>query len=188
MNQPTSTTKPTFVYWRRRGASHLDWKATSVQEGEVPADVMQRMAAQGFEAQLERPTLKPAPVKGSALMGFDFTGCGSVSPVEVAAVESVARAMDATGTVRVTRRSHHAFDFRINGTYRTEHGNEFPFSAWFPLLAIRELTQWTKLARESDYPQMVVEGDWSGIRDSGEAKIWAMFNSAVLAPRLRWTR
>lgn len=49
---------------------------------------------------------------------------------------------------------------------------------WLPLGFIRQLVPWTSfdVAFMTDYPEMAAEGDWSGVRDSSEEKIWAIFN------------
>jgi len=51
-------------------------------------------------------------------------------------------------------------------------------SGWLPLGFIRQLVPWTSfdVAFMTDYPEMAAEGDWSGVRDSSEEKIWAIFN------------
>lgn len=55
------------------------------------------------------------------------------------------------------------------------------YSAWLPLGAIRQIN-WTNstVARLSDLPEMVLQGDWSGIRDSSDAAIWNIFERFVL--------
>lgn len=51
------------------------------------------------------------------------------------------------------------------------------YSAWLPLAIIKTFTNWTspKIAKMTDYPDMTRSGDWSGLRDSSEKKIWAIF-------------
>ena len=55
------------------------------------------------------------------------------------------------------------------------------FSACLVLSCIRELFNWTKFAEMTDYPEMVREGDWSGVRDTSWEKLWRIFNEAVLS-------
>jgi len=82
--------------------------------------------------------------------------------------------------LKVSRRSDREFDLSLEGRF----GKDYPymggvaFSAWLPLLAIRELTQWAgdDVAGCTDYPDMVAEGDWSGVRDSDPETIWAIFH------------
>jgi hypothetical protein len=83
---------------------------------------------------------------------------------------------------RIERRSEREFDFEISGQARTGRGS---FAGWVPLMGIHRLTTWTspKIARMTDYPQMVLEGDWSGVRDSDEGNIWSIFNRYVVGPR-----
>jgi len=64
-------------------------------------------------------------------------------------------------------------------------GDTVRFSAWLPLLAIRELTNWCswEIAEMTDYPDMAHDGDWSGVRDTDRESILAIFNAHVL-PKL----
>jgi hypothetical protein len=79
--------------------------------------------------------------------------------------------------LKVSRRSDREYDLSLEGRYM----REMNFSAWLPLFAIRELTLWPseEIAQCTDYPEMVVEGDWSGVRDSDPEKIWAIFHRFV---------
>jgi hypothetical protein len=85
--------------------------------------------------------------------------------------------------LKVTRRSDREYDLTIEGRF----GKDYPymggvaFSAWLPLLAIRELTMWTSeaVASLTDYPDMTAEGDWSGMRDSDPDTIWFIFDRFV---------
>jgi hypothetical protein len=85
--------------------------------------------------------------------------------------------------LKVTRRSDREYDLSLEGRF----GKDYPymggvaFSAWLPLLAIRELTMWTEesIASLTDYPDMVMEGDWSGVRDSDPDTIWFIFHRFV---------
>lgn len=84
---------------------------------------------------------------------------------------------------RIERQSDDEFDLIISGE-RIEKGLREPvrFSAWLPLGAIRDLTQWTRkeIANMTSYPEMVLEGDWSGVRDSSKDQQWAIFEKFVL--------
>jgi len=85
--------------------------------------------------------------------------------------------------LKVERRSDREYDLSIEGRF----GKDYPymggvaFSAWLPLFAIRELTPWTSeaVASLTDYPDMVMEGDWSGVRDSDPDAIWFIFERFV---------
>jgi hypothetical protein len=85
--------------------------------------------------------------------------------------------------LKVTRRSDRECDLTLEGRF----GKDYPymggtaFSAWLPLLAIRELTMWTSeaVASLTDYPDMTAEGDWSGVRDSDPDTIWFIFERFV---------
>jgi len=77
--------------------------------------------------------------------------------------------------VKITRKSDKEYDLKLEGK---------GFSAWLPLLAIREMTCWPQdeIAVMTDYPSMVTEGDWSGVRDSDPDKIMAIFKKFVVKP------
>jgi hypothetical protein len=85
--------------------------------------------------------------------------------------------------LKVSRRSDRKFDLSLKGRY----GKDFPylggvaFSAWLPLIAINYLTPWSneEIASCTDYPDMVMEGDWSGVRDSDPETIWGIFHRFV---------
>jgi hypothetical protein len=74
-------------------------------------------------------------------------------------------------------------DISLEGvqTYGKE-GHTCRFSAWLPLLAIRELTNWCswEIAEMTDYPEMAHDGDWSGVRDTNRESIMEIFNTHVL--------
>ena len=76
------------------------------------------------------------------------------------------------------------YDIGVKGTHNA-YGREIRFSAWLPLLAIRELTDWCdpEIAEMTDYPEMALDGDWSGVRDTNRDSILAIFDRFVL-PRL----
>lgn len=73
----------------------------------------------------------------------------------------------------IERRSPREFDLGISGWF-AQFSTPHKFSAWLPLAVIGE-ANWVELADHSDYPSMVWDGDWSGIRDSSEEAIWRMF-------------
>jgi len=79
----------------------------------------------------------------------------------------------------ILRCSDRPFDLQIEGT---KAGT--PFRAWLPLAAIGDLLSWTSqnVARMTDYPEMVREGDWSGVRDTDPKKIWAIFEEYFCNP------
>ena len=78
----------------------------------------------------------------------------------------------------VERRSDREYDLGI--VYDDpEYGWEC--RGWLPLAAIAHFVAWTDkaVAQMTDYPEMVVAGDWSGIRDSSRESIWAIFERFV---------
>lgn len=83
-------------------------------------------------------------------------------------------------TFEVERKTDREYDLAINGK-STKYGSEGGFSAWAILAAIQGLTDWTRpsVAGMSDYPDMAMGGDWSGIRDTDDGKLWAMFYAHV---------
>lgn len=86
--------------------------------------------------------------------------------------------------LKVERRSDREYDLTLKGKYAVSH-KYMPgcsFSAWLPLAAINDLTLWPsqEIAECTDYPYMVMEGDWSGVRDSDPETIWAIFHRFVL--------
>jgi hypothetical protein len=82
--------------------------------------------------------------------------------------------------VKMERKSDREYDISLKGKYAPDapYLAGTAFSAWLPLLAIRELTAWTSesIASLTDYPDMVMEGDWSGVRDSSTETIWFIFD------------
>lgn len=86
----------------------------------------------------------------------------------------IARVFQDATELTITRKSEREFDLQIKG--KAEYG----FEAWLPLSMIRHIT-WTtaEIAMMTDYPQMVVNGDWSGVRDSGTEKIWAIVDKII---------
>jgi hypothetical protein len=80
------------------------------------------------------------------------------------------------------------FLLTISGVYRApHHRNEWKFEAFLPLLAVRELTVWSSeaIALMTDHPEMVLAGDWSGVRDSSHEAIMAIFERHVIRPVVR---
>jgi len=78
---------------------------------------------------------------------------------------------------KIRRKSAKPFDIEIEGD-----SNRGMFGADLMLSAIANFVNWTSpaVARISDYPSMAMEGDWSGIRDSSDEKIEAIFRLYVL--------
>lgn len=81
---------------------------------------------------------------------------------------------------KVARKTARAFDLEIEGeapSLLDKKAPPFPFSAWLPLYVIREYLNWTDddIAEMTSYPEMVMSGDWSGIRDSSTSQIWEIF-------------
>jgi len=83
---------------------------------------------------------------------------------------------------KVSRRSEKEYDLSIEGRSNHAYLGGVNFSAWLPLLAIRELTLWTspQIASLTNYPSMCEEGDWSGMRDSDPENIWEIFHRFAL--------
>lgn len=80
--------------------------------------------------------------------------------------------------VQVTRKTDREFDLHISG-FSTEM--KCDFSAWLPLASISAFTEWTskKVAQHTNYPEMCMAGDWSGVRDSDNENIWFIFNNFI---------
>ncbi len=80
-------------------------------------------------------------------------------------------------TMDVTRRSDKEFDLEIQGKYKSGG----TYLSWLPLSTLHTLVNWPapQYANESDYPYMVEQGDWSGIRDSHKDKVWIMLGIAL---------
>jgi len=118
----------------------------------------------------------------------ELTICAEPKPRALASLyaaelELLDRYKAATGATvdSVTRLSSRRFDFEFRG--REPLGStdtSVAYSAWMPLAAIRELTSWPALADETDYPDMVASGDWSGVRDSSRRTIWRIFSMHVV--------
>lgn len=89
---------------------------------------------------------------------------------EVSAIKSCG--IDIKDISNIERRSDDEFDFGFS--YVSPDG--WNTSAWLPLAVIRS-SDWIFLASFSDYPEMVLHGDWSGIRDSSKESIWEMFHT-----------
>lgn len=75
--------------------------------------------------------------------------------------------------VEITRKSDREGDLQIEG----EDANG-KFGAWLVLAAIRN-ANWTgrTIASMTDYPSMARSGDWSGVRDTSEDKLWEIFDN-----------
>ncbi len=86
----------------------------------------------------------------------------------------------------VERRSDREFDLSLKGEKDWGLDEPVRFSAWLPLSAIREFTDWPdpSIGGMADYPSMAIAGDWSGIRDSDEETIWAIFEEHAIDPLL----
>lgn len=93
----------------------------------------------------------------------------SVSEREYRLIDVVAlRGTVAYNHASIKRRSPREFDVEYSGP---------GYASWLPLAAICAVN-WIKFAEMSSYPEMVREGDWSGIRDSTRDEIWEMFEVA----------
>ncbi len=81
-------------------------------------------------------------------------------------------------TLTVTRKSEREYDLLVR--YRTTGG--LAHGVWLPLACVRQMTPWTSrgVAEMTDHPLMAMAGDWSGVRDSSEASIWAILEKFVL--------
>lgn len=83
----------------------------------------------------------------------------------------------------VERRSDRPFDLGFSGQ---DNEMKCGFSAHLLRAAIRHLVCWTSIevANMTDHPTMTYCGDWSGVRDTDDAKLWAIFDKFVL-PQLK---
>lgn len=83
----------------------------------------------------------------------------------------------------VKRMSDRLHDVEIIGTYGADHPHQpsGAFMAWLPLSAIHHMLDWCspEIASMTDYPEMAAVGDWSGVRDSSPAAIWAIFDKYI---------
>jgi hypothetical protein len=90
---------------------------------------------------------------------------------------------DGWEVANIERRSDREFDLKIEGKYGPDHPYMpgVSFSAWLVLASIRELTNWTsrEVAEITNHPNMVIAGDWSGVRDSDNERIWNIFDRFV---------
>lgn len=105
-----------------------------------------------------------------------------MNPNEQKMVDRLAEKAHLTN-LSVSRRSEREYDLILEGNF----GKGSPmagcaFTGWLPLFAIRELTEWPSeaIASLTDYPDMVMEGDWSGVRDSDPDTIWFIFDRFAL--------
>lgn len=77
----------------------------------------------------------------------------------------------------VKRQSRRLFDLTYAGEkmYGLKPKDVCNFSAWLPLSAV-SACDWSTdtYADLSDYPGLVITGDWSGIRDTCKEGIWEM--------------
>jgi hypothetical protein len=75
--------------------------------------------------------------------------------------------------VSVERRSDREFDLAVEGEIRG-----VGFRAWLVLGCIKTRLNWClpEVANMTDYPDMTRYGDWSGVRDTDESKLWAIFD------------
>ena len=81
------------------------------------------------------------------------------------------------GVETIKRQSDREFDLHIEG--KDGIGR---FGAWLVLSAISGLTDWTcrHIAKLTDYPEMCESGDWSGMRDTDNDKLWHIFTVYAL--------
>jgi hypothetical protein len=84
--------------------------------------------------------------------------------------------MDNAKVVDSKRKSDRDFDVNVECT-----SDLCKFSLWLPKAAIRSLVDWTRpeVASMTDHPEMAMEGDWSGVRDTDEEKLWEIFRIHV---------
>ena len=74
------------------------------------------------------------------------------------------------------------FDLQVSYVDRSMIDAGVHTTAWIPLAAIKRLICWTheSVARMTQYPQMTMDGDWSGVRDSNMNQIWMIFHKFVV--------
>ena len=122
------------------------------------------------------------------LNGRTRTDFDDLTAEEVALVERWIIAARKHGYVKrivsVKRGSFKAYDVHIHGEQSWKHDGTplHAFSAWLPLAAINDMINWThpNVAKETNYEQMALEGDWSAVRDSDPDRIWRIFEQFVL--------
>lgn len=107
-----------------------------------------------------------------------FEDCQTISKSEAEMLKTLKGLRSITEIERMTDRE---FDINLQGTYQGD--DPVNFVSWLPLMFIYQY-EWTILAWMSDYPEMVVNGDWSGIRDSSSDSKWDMFNSLRAAVKV----
>lgn len=95
-------------------------------------------------------------------------------PINLTRKELLRLAKHTTESQHVTVHRISAREYDVHVEY---HNTNFSCRScgWLPLMIIRD-SHWIDLAPLSDYPEMVKEGDWSGIRDSSNGKIWMMLD------------
>ena len=80
------------------------------------------------------------------------------------------------------RRSGRSYDLSLAGTQPgLKPEDRWGFTAWLPLLLVREFVAWPhpRVAELTQHPEMVREGDWSGVRDSESEDIFRILALAV---------
>lgn len=104
-------------------------------------------------------------------------------PTTKAEDELIALAMPGYSIHSVKRMSDRLYDLEVIGSYPEDdpYQPSGAVLAWLPLAAIRQLLDWPspEIASMTDYPETVALGDWSGVRDSSPAAIWAIFDKYI---------
>jgi hypothetical protein len=102
-------------------------------------------------------------------------------PAEQLLLEKVLAAMAKTGIKAKLESFERKSEMDFDVVVRCKSDTMGTFGAWLPLVAIRELTVWTRreIASMTDYPEMTEEGDWSGVRDTNREAIWEIFRQHV---------
>lgn len=83
----------------------------------------------------------------------------------------------------VERLSSQPFALRISGKKSyTKQLNTYDFSCSLILASIATLLDWSspEIAKLTDHPELARQGDWSGVRDSDDDKIYYIFQQHVI--------
>lgn len=101
---------------------------------------------------------------------------------ELNALTNILQKVRKSFEIQFYRESDKEFDIHIEYGFELQEGDhKVSGSAWLPLSFIKHMMVWTHpdCAELSDYPSMVVSGDWSGIRDSSKEVIWRIFEHGM---------
>lgn len=100
---------------------------------------------------------------------------------ELSVITNVTQKIRKCFQIRFYRESEKEFDIHLEYGFELEAGHKVSGSAWLPLAFIKHMMVWTmpEVAQMSDYPEMTISGDWSGIRDTVKDKVWCIFEAGM---------